>query len=147
VARCVAEATVRAEAPRQVVWDLLADLRSWQEWGDWSITDIEQEGDPPPYGVGTIRRLVQRPITMKERVELLEPPSRFGYEALSGLPVRDYHAVVTLTDAGESATNIHWESHFDGRWRVLDTPMRAFMNYVLKTVSSKLAAGAERKAA
>ena len=145
--RCVAEATVRASAPREVVWDLLADLRSWQEWGDWQITDIEREGDPPPYGVGTIRRLVQRPITMKERVELLEPPSRFGYEALSGLPMRNYHAVVTLTDAGEGATNIHWESRFDGRWRVLDSPMRAFIGYVLRNITKKLAGAAEQRAA
>ena len=145
--RCVAEATRRADAPRHTVWEVLADLRSWQDWGDWQITEVEREGDPPPYGVGTLRRLVQRPLTMHERVELLEPPSRFGYELLSGLPVRDYHSVVTLTDAGPGATNIHWESRFDGRWRVLDAPMRAFMRYVLRTVAGKAAAEAERRAA
>jgi hypothetical protein len=130
-----------------VVWDVLADLRSWSEWGDWQTTDVEREGDPPPYGVGAIRRLVQRPLTMKERVEVVEPPSRFGYELLSGLPVRDYHALVTLTDAGEGATNIHWQARFDGRWRALDAPMRRFIGYVLRTVSAKLAAEAERRAA
>jgi Polyketide cyclase / dehydrase and lipid transport len=145
VARCFAEATVRASAPRQVVWDVLADLRSWDEWGDWQATDIEQEGDPPPYGVGAIRRLVQRPLTMKERVELYEPPSRFGYELLAGLPMRDYHALVTLSDAGEGATNIHWQARFDGHWRALDRPMRRFIGYVLRTVTAKLAAEAERR--
>jgi hypothetical protein len=128
------------------VWDVLADLRSWHEWGDWQVTEITQEGDPPPNGVGALRRLVQRPLTMRERVELFEPPSRFGYELLSGLPVRGYHSVVTLTEAGPDATNIHWESRFDGRWRVLDAPMRRFIGYVLRTVAGKLAAAAEGRA-
>jgi hypothetical protein len=145
VPRCFAEATVRAGAPREQVWAVLSDLRSWHEWGDWQVTEIESEGDPPPNGVGAIRRLVQRPFTMKELVELFEPPSRFGYELLSGLPVRDYHSVVTLTDAAEGATNIHWASSFEGRWRVLDWPMRKFIGYVLRTVSAKLELEAVRR--
>ena len=145
MARNVVEATVRAGAPRQTVWDVLSDLRGWHQWGDWQTTEITQEGNPPPNGVGALRRLVQRPVTMRERVEVFEPPSRFGYEVLSGLPVRDYHSVVTLSDAGVEATNIHWESHFDARWRLLDGPMRAFIGYVLRNVSGKLVAEAERR--
>ena len=145
MARNVVEATVRAGAPRQTVWDVLSDLRSWREWGDWQVTDVEREGDPPPYGVGAVRRLVRRPLTIRELVELVEPPSRFGYTLLSGLPLRDYHAVVTLTDAGPESTNIHWQSRFDARWRILDGPMRAFIRATLDDVARKVAAEAERR--
>jgi hypothetical protein len=146
VPRNVVEATVRVAAPRQAVWDVLADLRSWQEWGDWQSTEIEREGDPAPHGVGAVRRMVRRPLTIREQVELLEPPSRFGYTLLSGLPLRDYHSVVTLTDAGPDCTNLHWESRFDARWRVLDAPMRKLVRATLEDVGKKLAAEAERRA-
>jgi hypothetical protein len=147
VARNVVEATARAGAARQTVWDVLADGRSWHEWGDWQTTELEREGDPPPDGVGAVRRNVRRPLTIREQVELWEPPSRFGYTLLSGLPVRDYHAVVTLTGAGAdgASTNIHWEARFDGRWRALDAPMRAFVRATLNDVARKVAAAAERR--
>jgi hypothetical protein len=147
VQRNCVEASARADVPRQAVWDVLADARSWQEWGDWQTTELEREGDPAPDGPGAIRRSVRRPLTIREEVELWEPPSRFGYRLLSGLPLRDYHAVVTLTDAGAdgSGTNIHWESRFDARTRLLDPPMRAFIRYVLRDISQRVAAEAERR--
>ena len=147
MARNVVEATARAAAPRQTVWEVLADARSWQEWGDWHKTELEREGDPPPDGIGAIRRNVRRPLTIREQVELWEPPGRFGYTLLSGLPLRDYHSVVTLTDAGAdgASTNIHWESRFDARWRILDAPMRALVRSTLKEVSKQITAEAERR--
>ena len=86
---------------------------------------------------------------MREHIVIWEPPSRFGYDLLSGLPVRGYRSVVTLTEAGgdDDGTNIHWESRFDGRWRVLDGPMRAFIRRTLNDVSARVAAEAERRAA
>jgi hypothetical protein len=148
VPRNVVEATVRSAAPREVVWAVLADGRSWHEWGDWQTTELERQGDPPPDGVGAIRRNVRRPLTVREQVELWEPPSRFGYKLLSGLPLRDYHSVVTLTDAGANGdcTNVHWESRFDARPRVLDAPMRAFVGATLRDVAGKIAREAERRA-
>jgi hypothetical protein len=106
VARCVVEATVRASAPRPVVWDLLSDGRCWTDRG---------------------RRVV----------ELSESPFRFGYALSSRLPVRDYHAVVTLTEAGPDATNIHWEARFEGL-----RPMQALVEATLRDA----AAEAERRA-
>jgi hypothetical protein len=148
VPRNVVEATVRSAAPRDVVWAVLADGRSWHEWGAWQTTELEREGDPPPDGVGAIRRNVRRPLTVREQVELWDPPSRFGYTLLSGLPLRDYHSVVTLSEAGadRDCTNIHWESRFDARIRALDAPMRAFVRATLNEVAGGVAGEAERRA-
>lgn len=146
--RNVVEATVRSAAPRDVVWAVIADGRSWHEWGAWQKTELEREGDPPPDGPGAIRRNVRRPLVVREQVELWEPPSRFGYKLLSGLPLRDYHAVVTLSPSGASGdcTNIHWESRFDARVRALDAPMRAFVKATLEQVAGQIAREAERRA-
>ena len=147
--RNVVEATVRSAAPRDVVWAVIADGRSWHEWGRWQKTELEREGDPPPDGVGAIRRNVRRPVVVREEVERWEPPSRFGYKLLSGLPLRDYHSVVTLSVSGAKGdcTNIHWESRFDARIKALDAPMRAFVKATLNEVAGQIAREAERRRA
>jgi len=144
--RCVVEATARSSAPRMKVWEVLADGASWSDWGTWDKSELERPGDSDPQGLGAIRRNIKRPLTMREEIVVWEPPSRFGYELLSGLPMRGYRSVVTLSDAADGATNIHWESRFDGRWRVLDRPMTAVIRSTLKDVSARVAAEAERRA-
>ena len=146
MARNCAEVTVRAAAPRSVVWDVLSDVRSWRDWGDWHTTELEREGDPPPNGVGAIRLTARRPLRVREEVEIFEPPSRFGYTLLSGLPLRDYHSVVTLTDAGGGGTNLHWQSRFDVAVPGTDRLFRSLAGKVLGDIAGQLVAEAERRA-
>jgi hypothetical protein len=147
VPRNQAEATVRSTAPREVVWDVLADVRSWKDWGDWHTTELEREGDPPPDGVGAIRLTARRPLRVREEVEVWEPPGRFGYTLLSGLPLRDYHSVVTLTEAGDGGTNVHWQSRFDVRVPGTNALFRLLVRKTLQDIAAKLAREAERRAA
>ena len=141
-----AEATARSDAPRDVVWDVLADVRKWSDWGDWQRTELEQEGDPPPTGIGAIRLTARRTLMVLEQVEVWEPPSRFGYTLLSGLPLRDSHSVVTLTDSGGGGTNLHWESRFDVSVRGTDALFRFLVGKVLGDIAGKVAAEADRRA-
>ena len=140
------EATVRAAAPREVVWDVLADVRTWSDWGDWHTTELEREGDPPPNGIGAIRFTARRPLKVREEVEVWEPPARFGYTLLSGLPLRDYHSVVTLSEAGEGATNIHWHSRFDVAIPGTNALFRVLVRKTLSDIAHKLARESERRA-
>ena len=142
----IAEATVRAAAPRGVVWDVLADVRTWSDWGDWHTTELEHEGEPPPNGIGAIRFTARRPLKVREQVEVWDPPERFGYTLLSGLPLRDYHSLVTLTEAGQGATSIHWRSQFDVSVRGTDRLFRFLVRRTLEDIAGKLAAEAERRA-
>ena len=144
--RNCAEATRRIDAPRQVVWDVLADVTSWKDWGNYQVSELEREGDPPPGGIGAIRVTGRRPITVREEVEVWEPPSRFGYTLLSGLPLRDYHAVVTLSNSGGGATNLHWQSRFDAAWRGTDAIARFLTGKVLADVARQVGDEAERRA-
>jgi hypothetical protein len=98
------EHTAHADAKRDEVWRKLSDLQSWHEWGPWTKTTID----------GDIRTMVSerkhmsgKPYVMTEKVLALVPQERFEYELLSGLPVKNYRATVTLTDAGD-VTDINW---------------------------------------
>jgi uncharacterized protein YndB with AHSA1/START domain len=48
------EDTVTIKAPRAAVWDQLADLRRWEEWGPWfrrgSLVDTRYDGTPGERG-------------------------------------------------------------------------------------------------
>jgi hypothetical protein len=50
-------------------------------------------------------------VKSKERVVVSEPNERFSYVLISGLAIRDYQAVITLTPTG-GGTTIHWRSTF-----------------------------------
>ncbi len=144
VGKHVIEAKAHSRARRDVVWRILADGGSWSRWGPWTKSELEREGSPPPGGVGAIKRLVRRPMTIREEVTEFEPQSRYGYRLLSGLPARDYRAQVTLSDAADG-TEIHWHSEFDARFPGTGALVRRSLQTAVTDVASRLAREAERR--
>jgi uncharacterized protein YndB with AHSA1/START domain len=102
-----------AAAPIEVVWARVADITTWSEWGQWDETTRTSDGAPDVDGVGARRRFRRGRRVHEEEVVAFEPPRRLAYEVREGLPVRDYHAEVTLEPVG-GGTRIRWESAFDG---------------------------------
>jgi hypothetical protein len=129
------EHTAHSPASRSQVWAKLADLRGWHDWGPWTKTELD--GDIRTM-VSERKRLTGKPYVMKERVIALEPEQRFEYELLSGLPVKHYRGVVTLTDEGEG-TAIHWRSTFDPPWPIFKGLWFGAMLKVIRDVSESLA--------
>jgi uncharacterized protein YndB with AHSA1/START domain len=88
-------------APPEVVFDVLTDHRRYTEITPLRRAELEREGEPAPNGLGAIRVLSALPgPPMREEVIGYEPPSRFSYKILSGLPVRDHVGTVELKGAG-----------------------------------------------
>jgi hypothetical protein len=113
------EASATTPASRDAVWRLIADESQWPVWGRWSSVTIEGGG---VHGLGAVRRLVQRPFTVRERVTEWEPGSRMSYDLLEGMNARGYHATASLEDAPGGGTVIRWHSE----WESAD-PITAFL--------------------
>jgi uncharacterized protein YndB with AHSA1/START domain len=97
----------QAAAPPEVVFDVLTDHRRYTEITPLRKAELEREGEPAPNGLGAIRVLSALPgPPMREEVIGYEPPSRFSYKILSGLPVRDHVGTVELRpkDGGTEIT-------------------------------------------
>jgi len=84
-------------APPQAVFDVLTDHARYSEITPLRGSELEREGDADPNGVGAIRRLTAVGPALREEVIAFEPPSRFSYKVLSGIPVRDHVGTVELT--------------------------------------------------
>lgn len=136
----VIEAKATSKASREEVWRLVADITTWSDWGGWSQTTRERDGDPAPDGVGAVRKLKRFPTTTVEEVTAFAPNSRLQYKLLKGLPLRDYVGQVTLADAPGGGTEITWRSEFDTTW----VPgIKSGLERFLPTTVEALARGAE----
>ncbi len=151
MARQTIDVRRRSAAGRDAVWRVLADGATWSEWGPWTESSLEREGEPPPDGVGAVRRLLAerrflgRPVVNREEVTVFDPPNDFGYTMLAGLPLRDYQARVRLSDDGEG-TEIHWHVEFDPKLPGTGVLFRRGLEEVIADVAERAAAAAARRA-
>ena len=138
------EVSARSSAPPERVFALLADATSWPRWagpviahGSW-----ERQGDPPPGGVGAIRKVGRWPQFGREEIVAYEPPTHHAYTMLSGQPVRNYRADVRLTPDG-AGTLITWGATFDPVVPGTGRPLRAMYRRLIGSFARRVAAYAE----
>lgn len=107
---------------------------------------LERQGSIEADGVGAIRRFRTGRIVSREEVLVFERPRQLSYKLLSGLPLNDYRADVTLQPSA-SGTAVEWRSQF--RAKVPGTGwLYAFMlRRFLRQFLSALAAESEKKQA
>jgi uncharacterized protein YndB with AHSA1/START domain len=135
------EVSARSSAPPERVFALLADATSWPRWagpviahGSW-----ERQGDPPPGGVGAIRKVGRWPQFGREEIVAYEPPTHHAYTMLSGQPVRNYRADVRLTPDG-AGTLITWGATFDPVVPGTGRPLRAMYRRLIGSFARRVAA-------
>ena len=68
---------------------------------------------PKISGTGAIRRISFMDGTIvKEIIVGWRPKKYFSYIAVSGLPLRGYHATISITIKNDQCVNIEWQSFF-----------------------------------
>jgi uncharacterized protein YndB with AHSA1/START domain len=103
-------------APPEAVFALLADPTGWPAWSGHDRGEVVRDAPVgEPRGVGAVRAFTVGRLRSVEEVVAFEPPSRFGYELRSGLPVRGYRADVRLAPAPDGGTVVTWHSEFRAR--------------------------------
>jgi len=134
------DVTARSEASPERVWSLLADARTWPRWAPFDDAMVE-EGE----GAGELRRFRTGRRTTRERVTAFDPPYRLQYELVSGIPIRDYRAEITLTPDGEGTT-IRWHSQFrakiPGTGRLARRQLERFIEETAEGLARESAPGA-----
>jgi uncharacterized protein YndB with AHSA1/START domain len=66
-------------APAERVFDLLADHGNYDRFRGIRAADLIREGEPPPNGVGAVRKVRIGPLRFEEETTAYERPSRLEY--------------------------------------------------------------------
>lgn len=137
--------TTSAGTP-EAVFALLADGAGWRNWaGPFGRNSRwEREGDPPPGGVGAIRRLGSRPLLAREEIVESIPPRRLAYRILSGVPMRDYLGIVDLEPTDGGGTRIVWQGSFVPKIPGTGALTLVASRYAVKELAKRLAAAGDR---
>ena len=144
VGRLAVSATAKSRAPAPVVFRLLKDGASWPGWSMFDSFTLERPGAGDPLGVGAIRVFKTRVSTAREEVVELIEDRLLAYVLLSGQPMKNYRAEVTLEPGLEGSTIIRWRSRFDAKVFGTGWFWRMVMTRVLGALSGQLALAAER---
>ena len=101
-------------APPAVVYDLLGSGATWPEWSPIGSFRLEREGRDGGESLGAIRVFTTAGVRSREELVGFEPGRSFSYSSLSGLPIRDHRADVTLAER-DGGTAIGWREDFRAR--------------------------------
>ena len=69
----------RIDAPPERVFDLITDHAGYGRFRGIRGAELLSEGDPPPNGVGGMRRVLVGPFRFDEEITVYERPSRMDY--------------------------------------------------------------------
>ena len=133
-------------APPEIVFDVLTDHRRYPEITSLRKAELEREGAPAPNGLGAIRVLTVAGPPMREEVIGYDPPHRFSYTILSGLPVRDHVGTVELTPR-DGGTKVVYAIHTTPTVPLGGFAVVAVLEQGIKTLLAGVAKESERRAA
>ena len=133
-------------APPEIVFDVLTDHRRYPEITSLRKAELEREGEPAPNGLGAIRVLTVAGPPMREEVIGYDPPRRFAYTILSGLPVRDHVGTVELTPRG-GGTKVVYAIRTTPTLPVGGFAVVAVLKQAIKSLLGGVAKESERRAA
>lgn len=133
-------------ASREAVWELLADVSTWTEWGLFDEARLETPGPDEPQGVGARRLLRTDRARNLDEIFVYEPPHRLAWLVIKGnLPVRNLRSEVQLTEV-PGGTEIWWRSSYEPRifgtaW-MLDRNIKLFLADATRRLAVRAETGA-----
>jgi hypothetical protein len=95
----------RYDVPAEVLWSVVIDHEGMGEWLDAEVSVIAGKGDG---GLGTVRRIAAGPLRIDEEVIACDPPERYVYRVIRGLPLRYHQGEVRVVAVGEAESELHW---------------------------------------
>lgn len=140
--------TARSRADTATLFRLASDGGRWSRWAGPLAprSSWERQGDPPPGGIGAVRRLGLWPVVVREETVAYEQDRLHGYALRTRAPVRGYRAEVTFEPTGDGGTTVVWQGTFTelvpGTGPIAERVMRA----IVRSLARRLVRAAERSA-
>lgn len=103
--------TVSIKASKDKVWKKISNIvgLSWLEGQKKTIYLSKKKRD-----VGSIRKIFfENGDVVEEHIVGWKNKEYFSYIAVSGLPLRAYHATISIEQGGKNTVKITWQSYFN----------------------------------
>lgn len=107
------EARIGVSGPIERVFERLTDHEAMADWPGVQACRLVAQGQPRN-GLGAVRRITVAGLTLDEEVVLYQPPRRFDYRIIRGLPI-EHHASVRLSEDGGGGVTIDWQIRMSSR--------------------------------
>ncbi len=104
---------LHVQAPIELVFERLVDHEAMSDWPGITSCRLVREGTPRN-GLGAVRQVKVRGLSLLEEVVHYEPPLRYDYRITKGLPV-DHLGSVRLSPT-EGGVELSWEVRMTSRW-------------------------------
>ncbi len=99
-------------ATRNKVWKKISNIVGLPEW----IDEIKKATylSKIKYGVGAIRKLTfDDGNVIEEHIVIWNPKQSFSYIATTGLPLRVYHATISIQSKNKKSVYLTWSSYLN----------------------------------
>jgi len=137
-----------SSAPAATLFRLVADGANWSSWAKPMVVQSSwtRQGDPPPGGVGAVRKIGMWPMLVQEEIVKYEPDRRHGYKLVGpASPAKDYYSEVVFTPNAAGGTDIRWTGSFIEGAPGTGPVMRAALGGAIKFIAGRLVKAAEHE--
>jgi uncharacterized protein YndB with AHSA1/START domain len=110
--RSEVETRVVVAAPIEHVFERITDHEAMRDWPGVAACRLIVPGEPRN-GVGAVRRIRAGGVTLEEKVVRFEPPRRYDYTIIKGLPVQHLGVVALAPVAG--GVEVQWRVSVSSR--------------------------------
>jgi Polyketide cyclase / dehydrase and lipid transport len=94
------------------IFDVLADHARYDRFRGIHGSELLKDGDPPPNGLGAMRRIKAWPATFEEEITHFERPTRLDYLIVRlNIPFEHQGGSIRLSPA-DGATRVDWRSAY-----------------------------------
>jgi uncharacterized membrane protein len=132
------------EAPIELVFERISDHEAMSDWPGIASCRLVREGTPRN-GLGAVRQVKARGLTILEEIVHYEPPLRYDYRITKGLPV-DHLGSVRLSPT-EGGVELSWEVRMTSRWPLVCEVVGNLLGKGLDEALARFKAETERVAA
>lgn len=106
--------TITVNTKISKIWRKISDITSLSDW----VIDVKKTIflSKKKRGIGAIRKInFKDGNIVEEHVVRWEKGKCFSYIAVSGLPLRVYHATISIKSLGKKSARISWESYLNSK--------------------------------
>lgn len=120
--------SILIKVSKEKVWKKISNIVGLSEW----VLDVKKTVylSKIKHGVGAIRNISFLDCSeVEEHVVAWENKKYFSYIAVSGLPLRVYHATIWLVPQTSKSTRVTWQSYLYSK-KMTKTEFREFVSFL-----------------